>query len=381
MEKQFETRAIHVGNQPEETTGAVNVPIYQSSTFVQNAPGDLKEYEYSRTANPTRDALEENLASLENARHGIAFGSGMAAIDTVMKLLNPGDHVIAGQDLYGGSYRLFEQHYRKYDIDFSYVDMTNLDRIEDELRNETRMVWVESPTNPLLELANLESIANLLPDRTKMAVDNTFASPYLQRPLDYGADLVVHSTTKYLGGHSDLVGGAVCTNNVKHGKELHSLQNAAGAVPGPLDCYLTLRGTKTLAVRMERHCENALSLARFLRDQPKVKTVHYPGLASHSQHVLAQKQMDHFGGMISLELTAGVEQTARAISNLEHFHLAESLGGVESLIEHPATMTHGSVPREKRLKAGVTDGLIRLSVGIEHVKDLRLDLEKMLETV
>lgn len=381
MEKHFETRAIHDGNEPDEKTGAVNVPIYQSSTFVQNAPGNLKGYEYSRTGNPTRDPLEENLASLENAEYGVVLGSGMAAIDTVMKLLEPGDHVIAGQDLYGGSYRLFEQHYRKYEIDFTYVDMKDPDRIDQALREETRLVWVESPTNPLLELADLTAISELLPDGTEMAVDNTFASPYLQRPLDLGADLVVHSTTKYLGGHSDLVGGAICTNSPQRAKQLHSIQNAAGAVPGPLDCYLTLRGTKTLAVRMDRHCENALTLARFLESEPKVKSVHYPGLTSHSQHPLAKKQMDGFGGMISLELKTGVEETAKAISGLEQFHLAESLGGVESLIEHPASMTHGSIPAEKRRKAGVTDGLIRLSVGIEHVDDLRVDLETMLSKI
>lgn len=377
----FATRAIHEGNPPDPETGAVSVPIYQTSTYVQKRPGEHQGYEYSRTDNPTRRRLEENLASLAGAGGAVAFASGMAAVDTVMNLLDSGDHVVAGEDLYGGTYRLFEELYRDYDIDFTYVEATDPAAVVQAQEPNTRLIWLETPTNPLLRIVDIEAVTERAREDVLVAVDNTFASPYLQRPLERGADLTVHSTTKYLGGHSDLVGGAVCGQDESLIEELRFYQNAAGAVPGPTDCFLTLRGTKTLAVRMDQHCENAAGVARYLHDHPTVKRVYYPGLESHPGHQVARDQMDDFGGMVSAELEAGVEETAEALGEMEVFHLAESLGGVESLIEHPASMTHASIPAERRREAGLTDGLIRLSVGIEDQEDLLDDLRELLDRV
>ena len=374
----IETLAIHAGQAPDPSTGAVMTPIYQTSTYVQQDVGVHKGYDYARTGNPTRTALEACLAALEGAAHGLAFASGMAAIDTLCKLLNPGDHVLAGDDVYGGTFRLFEKQYAKYGIAFSYVNSTDLAAVTAGLRPNTRWVWLETPTNPRLKLADLRAIAQTAhaasPD-IRVAVDNTFATPYLQQPLTLGCDVVVHSTTKYLGGHSDTVGGAVLTSDTGLYERLKFLQNAAGAVPGPLDCFLVLRGIKTLAVRMERHAENALAVAQYLSDHPRVTEVIYPGLDSHPQYALAQRQMRNGGGMISFYVQGG-EAVARALAaRTRLFALAESLGGVESLIEIPAAMTHGSTqgsPLE------VDPGLIRLSVGLENKADLIADLAQAL---
>ena len=374
----IETLAIHAGQAPDASTGAVMTPIYQTSTYVQQDVGVHKGYDYARTGNPTRTALEACLAALEGAAHGLAFASGMAAIDTLCKLLNPGDHVLAGDDVYGGTFRLFEKQYAKYGIAFSYVNSTDLAAVTAGLRPNTRWVWLETPTNPRLKLADLRAIAQTAhaasPD-IRVAVDNTFATPYLQQPLTLGCDVVVHSTTKYLGGHSDTVGGAVLTSDTGLYERLKFLQNAAGAVPGPLDCFLVLRGIKTLAVRMERHAENALAVAQYLSDHPRVTEVIYPGLDSHPQYALAQRQMRNGGGMISFYVQGG-EAVARALAaRTRLFALAESLGGVESLIEIPAAMTHGSTqgsPLE------VDPGLIRLSVGLENKADLIADLAQAL---
>jgi cystathionine beta-lyase/cystathionine gamma-synthase len=374
----IETLAIHAGQPPDPTTGAVMTPIYQTATYVQQAVGEHKGYEYARTGNPTRTALESCLAALESAEHGLAFASGMAAIDTLCKVLNPGDHVLAGDDVYGGTFRLFEKQYAKYGLEFTYVDSTDLGALKAGLRPNTRWVWLETPTNPRLKLADLRAIAHAAhvasPD-IRVIVDNTFATPYLQQPLALGCDVVVHSTTKYLGGHSDVVGGAVLTSDTALYEQLKFLQNAAGAVPGPLDCFLVLRGIKTLAVRMDRHSENALAVAQYLSDHPRVTDVIYPGLEAHPQHELALRQMRSGGGMISLFVQGG-EAAARAMAaRTRLFALAESLGGVESLIEIPAAMTHGSTqgsPLE------VDPGLIRLSVGLENKEDLIADLAQAL---
>ncbi|HEY76123.1 MAG TPA: cystathionine gamma-synthase [Thermoflexia bacterium] len=372
----FETRAIHAGQDPDPATGAVIPPIYQTSTYAQKRVGEHRGYEYSRTGNPTRSALEICLASLEEGDHGLAFASGMAAIDAVARLLEPGDHVVVGNDVYGGTFRLFERVWAGWGLTFSYVDPTDLAAVEAGFTSATKMVWLETPTNPLLRLADIQAIADLAHARGALVVvDNTFATPFGQRPLTLGADVVVHSTTKYLGGHSDVVGGAVVTRDESIHQRLAFLQNAAGAVPGPFDCWLVLRGIKTLALRMRAHEANALALARFLEDHPAVEQVFYPGLPSHPQHELARRQMDNFGGMVSFRVRGGEEAARWVVERTRLFILAESLGGVESLIELPAAMTHASV-RGSPLE--VPPDLIRLSVGVEHIADLQADLEQAL---
>ncbi|GIV97170.1 MAG: cystathionine gamma-synthase [Herpetosiphonaceae bacterium] len=376
MDYSFATRAIHVGQEPEPATGAVVVPIYQTSTFAQEEVGVHKGYEYARTGNPTRTALESCLASLEEGAYGLAFASGLAASTTVMLLLKAGDHVVVGDDVYGGTYRLFERVMRHHGLNFDFVDTSDPQRVAAAIRPETRLIWLETPTNPLLKLADIAAIAQIARERGVWTlVDNTFASPYFQQPLTLGADLVLHSTTKYLGGHSDVVGGAIVTSNAKLYEQLKFLQNAAGAVPGPFDCWLVLRGIKTLAVRMREHERNAMAIARYLEEHVAVEKVIYPGLESHPQHGLARRQMRGFGGMISIVLRGGAEAARRMVSRTRLFTLAESLGGVESLIEVPAAMTHASVagsPLE------VPPGLVRLSVGIEDTNDLLADLEQAL---
>src|SRR5215218_10704051 len=373
----FATKAIHVGQEPDPTTGSTIVPIYQTSTYTQEAPGQHKGYEYSRTANPTRTALEECVASLEGGEYGLAFASGLAATVATMSLLSPGDHVVAGDDLYGGTYRLFDKVLAHTGgLEFTYADTTDPDAVEKALRPETKLLWIETPTNPLLTLSDVATLSEMARERgAVVAVDNTFASPYFQNPLTLGADIVVHSTTKYMGGHSDVIGGAVATSDEAFHEKIKFYQNAAGAVPGPFDSWIVLRGLKTLAVRMRQHEENALAVARFLQDHPQVETVNYPGLPDHPQHGLAKKQMSGFSGMVSFTLKGGVEAAYAAVQKTRVFHFAESLGGVESLVTHPATMTHAAIPREQREARGVTDGLLRLSVGIEDAQDLISDLE------
>ncbi len=366
-----QTQAVHAGVEPEPITGAIMTPIFQTSTYVQAAPADHKGYEYSRTDNPTRTALQNALAALEHGRYGLSFSSGMAAIDTLMRLLKPNDHIIAGNDVYGGTYRLFERILTKFGLHFSWVDLTDLGAVKAAITPQTRMIWLETPTNPNMRLADIAAISGLAPSGVWVVVDNTFASPMLQKPLTLGADFVVHSTTKYLGGHSDVVGGAIITNLEESYQDLKFLQNAIGAVPGPMDCFLTLRGIKTLAIRMERHSQNALHIAQSLEAHPRVERVLYPGLASFSQHELAKRQMSAFGGMISF-IIKGTEAEARAISSrTKIFALAESLGGVESLIEHPYSMTHASTADSE---IATDPRLVRLSVGIENVEDLRDDI-------
>jgi len=375
----FETLAIHAGQPPDPTTGAVMTPISLSSTYAQTGPGEHRGFEYSRTQNPTRAALEANLAALEGGTFGLAFASGCAAAATVLHLLRQGDHVVAGDDLYGGTHRLFERVFRATGLTFSYADPQSPDRLAGAFRPETRLCWLETPTNPLLKLADIAQVAGLCRQRgVILVVDSTFMTPYFQRPLDLGATLVVHSTTKYLNGHSDVVGGAVIGRDPDLGERLRYLQNAIGAVPSPLDAFLVLRGIKTLALRMERHQENALALARWLETRAEVEQVIYPGLPSHPQHPLAQRQMSGFGGMISLRIRGGLEAARALLRAVRVFTCAESLGGVESLIEHPALMTHAAVPADQRAALGITDGLVRLSVGVEHVEDLRADLESAL---
>ncbi len=377
----IETAAIHAGQPPDEQTGAVMPPIYATSTYVQDGPGQDRGYEYSRTGNPTRTALEANLAALEGGAHGRAFASGMAAINTVLNLLEAGDHVIAGDDVYGGTYRIFREVYEDYDLSFSFVDTTDLDAVEAAVRPETALVWVETPTNPLMRINDIAALSRIAHDAGALcAVDNTFATPYLQRPLEHGADIVSHSLTKYLGGHSDVVGGALVTDDAGLDEQLGFYQNSVGATPDPFACFLVLRGTKTLPVRMDRHCENARTLAERLDEHPAVDRVYYPGLPEHPSHELAAEQMDDFGGMVSFELAGSLDEVSEFVSSTEVFALAESLGGVESLIEQPATMTHASIPREERLAAGLTDGLVRASVGTEHVEDLWGDIEQALAT-
>jgi cystathionine gamma-lyase len=376
----FETRSIHAGQEPDEETGALMTPIYANSTYEQDGPGEDRGYEYSRTGNPTRTDLEENLASLESAEYGRAFSSGMGAINTVLNCLESGDHVVSGEDVYGGTYRIFEEVYDDYGIEFDYVDTTDLDELDAAMRPETELVWVETPTNPLMRVTDIAGAAEVAGEYDAIcAVDNTFATPYLQRPLELGADVVCQSLTKYLGGHSDVVGGALLTNDPGLEDQFGFYQNSVGATPDPHGCFLVLRGTKTLPVRMDRHCENARVIAEWLDDHPDVSAVHYPGLESHPQHDLAAKQMDDFGGMLSFELDATLEEASTVVSETEVFTLAESLGGVESLIEQPAAMTHASIPREERIEAGLTDGLIRASVGIEHAEDLTADLRQAFE--
>lgn len=373
----FETRAIHAGQEPDRTTGAVMPPIHPSSTFEQSRPGEHQGYEYARTGNPTRKTLEENIANLEGGEHGRAFASGMAAIDAVVHLLEPDDHVVVSEDVYGGTHRLFTGVYADYGIDFSFVDMTDQQAVADVTTDATALVWVETPTNPLLRVVDIERVSDVAARHGALcAVDNTFATPYLQRPLDFGADLVVHSLTKYLGGHSDVVGGAVITDSPDLDERLAFYQNSIGATPDPFACYLVLRGTKTLPVRMDRHSANARELAAWLDSHGSVSTVHYPGLTDHPGHEIAVRQMADFGGMVSFELDASLEVTESVVSATDVFTLAESLGGVESLIEQPATMTHASVPPADRRQGGVTDGLIRLSVGLEAIGDLIADLDQ-----
>jgi len=377
----FGTACIHAGQAPDPATGAIMTPIYQTSTYVQAAPGEHKGYDYARTANPTRTALEANLAALEGGAHGICFASGMGAIDGVMRLLSAGDHVVACDDLYGGTYRLFTQIFARYGLEFSFADMSDPAKVQAAIGPHTKLVWLESPTNPLLKVLDIEAVAKLARRAGAwVVVDNTFATPYLQRPLALGAHAVVHSLTKYLGGHSDVVGGAVVTDDPALAQRLHYVQNAAGAVPGALDCFLVLRGTKTLHVRMERHCQNGQRVAEYLEAHPAVGRVFYPGLPSHPQHALARRQMRAFGGMVSFRLRDdSLARAARLCSATRLFSLAESLGGVESLIEHPAIMTHASIPKAVREAYGVNDSLIRLSVGIEDGDDLIEDLAQALE--
>lgn len=378
----FETDAIHAGQVPDPTTGAIMTPVYLTSTYVQEAPGKHRGYEYSRTQNPTRIALERCLAALEGGRHGLAFASGCATTDAVAHLLSAGDHVVCMDDVYGGTRRLFERVWSKHGISFTFADLSNPDVLSAAINDRTRLVWIESPTNPLLKLVDLRTTADMCRARgVRMVVDNTFMTPYFQRPLDHGADLIVHSTTKYLNGHSDVVGGALVTNDDTLHERLAFIQNSAGAVPGPMDAFLVLRGLKTLHVRMDRHQHNAMAIAAWLADHPRVEQVIYPGLPSHPQHELAKRQMSGFGGMISVRLAGSLEKVAAALSACKVFSLAESLGGVESLIEHPAIMTHASVPLEARKALGIDDTLIRLSVGIEAVEDLMQDLDRALATL
>lgn len=374
----FATKAIHAGVDPDPATGAVMTPIYQTSTYAQEAPGKHKGFEYARTHNPTRLALEKNLAALENGHDAICFGSGMAAMDAVIRLLNPGDEVILTNDLYGGSYRIMVRVYERFGLKAHFVDMRDVKNIEKKINKNTKMLWIETPTNPLLRLIDLEAVCQLAKKHKLLTcVDNTFASPYLQTPLDLDADIVTHSATKYLGGHSDTVLGAVIVKTPELAEQLHFLQNAVGAVPGPHDCFLVLRGIKTLHVRMDRACKNAKKIAKYLDAHPKVGNVFYPGLKDHPQYDLAKKQMRLAGAMVSFDLKKdSFEDAKKVLSNTKIFTLAESLGGVESLIGHPASMTHGSIPREERIKSGLKDSLVRLSVGIEDVEDLINDLEE-----
>ncbi|HLZ25196.1 MAG TPA: cystathionine gamma-synthase [Ktedonobacterales bacterium] len=379
---EFATRAIHAGQPADPTTGATITPIYQTSTYTQAGLGDHKGFEYSRTGNPTRAALEACLAALENARFGLAFGSGMAASSAVLSILRPGDHVVAGDDLYGGSYRIFERVLRPMGITFDYVPARDIAAYEAALRPETKMIWAETPTNPLLSLVDIAALARITHARgVKLVVDNTFATPVLQRPLDLGADIVVHSTTKYLNGHSDVVGGAVLTSDEQLYADIKFYQNAAGGVPSPFDSWLVLRGVKTLAVRMRQHNENAQRVAEFLAGHPLVRTVYYPGLASHPDHELAKRQMSGFGGMVSFDFQGDRADVDAFVRRLQLFALAESLGGVESLCCHPASMTHGSIPAAERERRGVTETLLRLSVGIEDVDDLIADLKQAFAAV
>ena len=379
----FSTRAIHAGQEPDPTTGAVMTPIYQTSTYAQEALGRNKGYEYARTHNRTRAALEANLAALEGGRHGLCFASGLAAANTLVMTLSAGDHVVAGNNLYGGTYRLFEKVLRRLGLAFTFVNATDVKAIEAALTAATRLVVVETPTNPMMQLTDIAAVAALTRTRgIKLVVDNTFMTPFFQRPLALGADVVLHSVTKYLNGHSDMVGGALVTSDDRLAEALRYLQNAAGAVPGPMDCWLALRGTKTLAVRMERHERNARALAEHLARHPRVSHTHYPGLPSHPQHELARRQASGFGGMISFVPGDGSLEAGRCVfDRFRLFTRAESLGGVESLVCHPASMTHASVPREDRLAIGFADGLLRLSVGIEDLEDLALDLDQALQSL
>jgi cystathionine beta-lyase/cystathionine gamma-synthase len=372
------TKFIHAGMEPDPSTGAVMVPIYQTSTYVQEAPGKNKGFEYARSQNPTRFALEEAFAKIENGNYGLAFSSGVAATDAVIKLLNPGDEVIAANDMYGGTYRLFTKVFERFGIVFTYVDTTNVENIAKAISAKTKLVWIETPTNPLMNITDIAAVATITKaNKCLLCVDNTFASPYLQNPLDYGADIVMHSATKYLGGHSDVIQGCLVVNNKQLRDDLYFIQKSCGAVPGPQDCFLVLRGIKTLHVRMQRHCENGEKIAHWLRNNPKVAKVYWPGFEDSKGYAIAKQQMRGFGGMISFELkNDNIEEVNRVLSSTHFFSLAESLGGVESLINHPATMTHASIPREERIKNGLSDGLIRLSVGIEDVDDLIEDLNK-----
>jgi cystathionine beta-lyase/cystathionine gamma-synthase len=376
----FGTKAIHAGVQPDPATGAIMTPIYQTSTYVQDGVGNHKGYEYSRTQNPTRHALEKNIAAIENGKFGACFGSGLAAIDCVIKMLNPGDEVISTNDLYGGSYRIFKTIFEKYGIVFHFVDMQNIAEVERVLTKNTKIIWVETPTNPMMNIIDISAMS-IIAKKTGalLCVDNTFATPYLQNPLDLGADIVMHSVTKYLGGHSDVIMGALVTSDENIAAEMYRIQNSSGAVTGPMDSFLVLRGIKTLHLRMQRHCENGEKIARFLKTSAKIEKVYWPGFEDHPNHNIAKQQMRGFGGMISFTLKGNnLEDALAVVKKVSLFALAESLGGVESLIGHPATMTHASIPKEVREKSGVVDSLIRLSVGVEDVDDLIDDLKQAL---
>lgn len=379
----FGTKAIHAGQEPDPTTGAIMTPIYQTSTYVQEAPGQHKGYAYARGKNPTRVALESCLAALENAKHGLCFSSGMGAADAIVKLLRPGDEVIATDDLYGGTYRMFTKVFANYGIVFHFIDMHDLEAVKSTINAKTKMLWLETPTNPMMKIIDVEALVNIGKSNNLITmVDNTFASPYLQNPLDMGADIVMHSATKYLGGHSDVVMGALMTSNDALYEQLAFIANSCGATPGPMDSFLVLRGLKTLHLRMQAHCKNGAAVANFLKGHPKVGKVYWPGLTDHPNHEVAKKQMKDFGGMISFTLkTDSFDDASKLAQNLKVFSLAESLGGVESLVGHPASMTHASIPKEERIKTGLVDSLLRLSVGVEDVEDLLSDLEQALEKV
>ena len=379
----FGTKAIHAGINPDSATGAIMTPIYQTSTFVQEGVGNHKGYQYSRTQNPTRHVLENNLAALENGSFGACFASGIAAIDCVIKMLKPGDEVIATNDLYGGSYRLFTTIFEKYGIIFHFVDMKDISKVQEAMTENTKLIWTETPTNPMINIIDIKALAAVINySGVILCVDNTFATPYLQNPLELGADIVMHSVTKYLGGHSDVVMGALVTSNRKIADDIYRIQNSSGAIAGPMDCFLVLRGIKTLHLRMQRHCENGALIADFLQSHPKVENVYWPGLKTHVNHDIAKSQMKDFGGMLSFTLKGNkLEDALNMVKQVKIFALAESLGGVESLIGHPATMTHAAIPKATREKSGVVDGLIRLSVGIEDVEDLIADLNQALKVV
>jgi cystathionine beta-lyase/cystathionine gamma-synthase len=374
------TKYIHAGMEPDPSTGAIMTPIYQTSTYVQEAPGVNKGFEYARSQNPTRKALEEAYAQIENGKYGLAFSSGVAATDAVIKLLSPGDEVIAANDMYGGTYRLFSKVFEKFNIKFTYIDTTNIQEVEKAVSSSTKLIWIETPTNPLMNITDIEAVAKIAKaNNAWLCVDNTFASPYLQNPLDLGADIVMHSATKYLGGHSDVIQGCLIINDDSLREQLYFIQKSSGAVPGPMDCFLVLRGIKTLHLRMQRHCENGKKIAHWLRNHPAVAKVYWCGFEDHPNYAIAKKQMRDFGGMLSFELkTDTIEAAKKVLSSTHLFSLAESLGGVESLINHPASMTHASIPREKRIANGLSDTLIRLSVGVEDADDLIADLEQTL---
>ena len=376
----FATKAIHAGITPDPSTGAIMTPIYQTTTYVQKAPGDHKGYEYSRTQNPTRHALQLNLAALENGKRGLCFASGLAATDAILKTFNPGDEVLSTNDLYGGTYRIFTKLFQKYGLKFKFVTMTDAASLKEHISDQTRLIWIETPTNPMMHIIDIKAIVDLVQGKNiKVAVDNTFATPYLQRPLDLGADLAMHSVTKYLGGHSDVIMGAAVVNDESWADELEFVQNASGAVPGPQDCFLALRGIKTLHLRMQRHSENGAAVAQYLRTHPRVDKVFWPGFEDHPNHQIAKEQMRDFGGMISFTLKGDdIEEAQKLMGKFQYFQLAESLGGVESLCGHPASMTHASIPKEERMKSGLLDSLIRLSVGIEDSQDLVDDLRQAL---
>ena len=379
----FGTKTIHAGQTADPTTGAIMTPIYQTSTYIQKSPGDHKGYEYSRTGNPTRNTLEKNIAALENGKHGLCFGSGLAAVDAIIKLLSPGDEVISTNDLYGGTYRIFTKVFENFGIKFHFVGMENISNLDSYINGKTKMIWAETPTNPMLNIIDIKALSIIAKkNKLTLVVDNTFATPFLQRPLDLGADIVMHSLTKYMGGHSDVVMGAAICKDDAIAEKLFFIQNSCGAVPGPMDSFLVLRGIKTLHIRMQRHCENGKEIATFLNNHPKVDKVYWPGLKTHPNYSVAKNQMDDFGGMISFNLIGNnLNDAITVVSNTHYFTLAESLGGVESLCGHPASMTHAAIPKIEREKTGVVDSLIRLSVGIEDINDLVNDLEQALSKI
>ena len=379
----FGTKTIHAGQKADPSTGAIMTPIYQTSTYKQASPGDFKGYEYSRTGNPTRTALEKNIAALENGKHGLCFASGLGAIDAVLKLLSPGDEVISTNDLYGGTYRIFTKIFENYGIKFHFIGMENTNKVSKYINENTKLIWAETPTNPMLNIIDIENLGKIAKKHNiLLAVDNTFSTPYIQRPLELGADLVMHSLTKYMGGHSDVVMGAIICKDDVLAEKLYFIQNSSGAVPGPMDSFLVLRGIKTLHIRMQRHCENGKAIAHFLKEHPKVGNVYWPGLESHPNHDVAKKQMKDFGGMISFNIIGNkLDDAIKVVSNTHFFTLAESLGGVESLCGHPASMTHAAIPKIEREKTGIVDSLIRLSVGIEHIDDLISDLKQSLNLI